>query len=45
MQYQVLIALLTIFTACQEEVVGPDTVPIKAEIKQVIINKEVSKIK
>ena len=39
-----LIALTMLFTACEEEVVGPDTVPIKAEIKQVIVNNSIYRI-
>jgi len=40
----VLITIGTLFTACQEEVVGPDTVPIKAEIKQVIVENSISRV-
>lgn len=37
----VLIALITLFTACEEDPEGPETVPIKAEIKQVIVNNSI----
>ena len=37
-----LIILITVFlTACKEDISGPDTVPIRAEIKQVIINNSI----
>ncbi len=37
----VMIAIIGLFTACKEEITGPDTVPISAEIKQVIINNSI----
>lgn len=37
----IFIAGTVLFTACQEEITGPETVPIKAEIKQVIVNNSV----
>lgn len=36
-----IIALIVVLTACEEEIVGPDTVPVKAEIKQIIVNNSV----
>ncbi len=43
--FGVLIAVLIIlFTSCQEDVVEPERVPIKAEIKQIIINNSVSNV-
>jgi len=35
---------MILFTACEEEVVGPETVPIKAEIKQVIVNNSIYRL-
>lgn len=40
----ILVVSIALFTACQEEITGPDTVPIKAEIKQVIVNNSVYRI-
>lgn len=40
----ILIAAVVLFAACQEEITGPDTVPIKAEIKQVIVNNSVYRV-
>jgi len=36
-----IIASMVVFTACKEEIVGPEAGPIKAEIKQVIVNNSV----
>lgn len=35
-----IVAILLLF-ACNEEITGPDTVPVKAEIKQVIVNNSI----
>lgn len=40
----ILVVSIALFTACQEEITGPDTVPIKAEIKQVIVNNSVYRV-
>ena len=40
----ILIAVVVLFAACQEEITGPDTVPVKAEIKQVIVNNSISTV-
>lgn len=40
----VLIAITALFTACEEEIFVPDTVPIKAEIKQLIVNNSIYRV-
>ena len=40
----ILVAILVLFSACEEEVILPDTVPIKAEIKQIIVNNSVYRV-
>lgn len=36
-----LIIAVSLFSACEDDPVGPDTVPIKAEIKQVIVKNSI----
>jgi hypothetical protein len=37
----ITIAIIVLVTACKEEITGPETVPIRAEIKQVIVNNSI----
>ena len=37
----IIIAIIVLVTACKEEITGPETVPIRAEIKQVIVNNSI----
>lgn len=37
----IFLAVIIMFTACEEEVIGPDLVPVKAEIKQLIVKNSV----
>ncbi len=37
----IIISIVVLVTACKEEITGPETVPIRAEIKQVIVNNSI----
>jgi hypothetical protein len=36
-----VLGIMILFTACKEDLSGPETVPIRAEIKQVIVNNSI----
>lgn len=37
----IIIVIMGLFISCKEEIVGPPTVPIRAEIKQLIVNNSI----